>query len=156
MRKLRALTGLPVVCRGRRIGRLAQAELSPDLRRMDGVWIGGGFGGMRFIPSESLEMLGAVSVIADSTGNRRRRRAQSLFRRAVSTDGERLGAITDAEIDEMSFAVTSLELSAGLWDDLRRGRRRVIRYTADPATGDVIVDPADDETEARTDEDRRD
>ena len=56
----------------------------------------------------------------------------------------------------MSFAVTSLELSAGLWDDLRRGRRRVIRYTADPATGDVIVDPADDETEARTDEDRRD
>ena len=47
---LRALQGLPVVCAGKRVGRVAQAALSDDLRRMDGLWVDAGLGGARFVP----------------------------------------------------------------------------------------------------------
>lgn len=148
MRKVRALTGMPVVCKQKRVGRLIQAELSDDLRRLEGIWITGGVRGTRYIPAEALEMLGEAAVIADSAGRRKRLDAQPLFKRAVSTDGRRLGAITGASIDEVSLSVASLELSAGLWDDLLNGRQPVDRYTVNRETGDVIVDPAGDEREA--------
>ena len=55
---LRALQGLPVVCAGKRVGRVAQAALSDDLRRMDGHWVDAGLGGARFVPAEEIEVLG--------------------------------------------------------------------------------------------------
>lgn len=156
MKTVRAMIGMPVVCRRRRIGRLLQADLSADLRQLDGIWVSGGPGGTRYIPADALELLGEAAILSDSAGARRRPDARPLFRRAVSTDGRRLGAITDAAIDGVSFAVTSLELSAGLWDDLFRGRRQIDRFTVNRITGDVIVDPAGDEMEAQADEDRHD
>ena len=58
MRKLRALIGLPVVVNNHRIGRVVQAELSTDLTQLLGVWIDAGLLGTRFIPADSLGMLG--------------------------------------------------------------------------------------------------
>lgn len=148
LRKLRAMIGMPVICRNRGIGRVQRASLSWDLRQMDGIWVNGGAGGARFIPAESLELLGETAILCEDEGERRRMDAPPLFRRALSTDGQRIGAITGAQIDEVSFAVTSLELSGGVWDDLLRGRRQIDRYTVNRETGDVIVDPAGDEMEA--------
>ena len=148
MRKLRTLTGMPVVCGKRRLGRLVQVSVAEDLRQLEGIWVSAGLRGVRFIPSEQLELMGRVAVVADGEGRRARLRSTPLFRRAVSSDGRRLGAITGAEIDELTFAVTSLELSAGLWDDLLRGRRSVSRYTVNRETGEVVIDPADIEREA--------
>ena len=140
MRKLRALIGMPVVCRNRRIGRLLNAELDDALTRLTGIWVGAGIRGTRFISAESLEILGRVAILADDAGARRRMTAVPIFHRAISTDGQRLGAITGAEIDELSFNVTSLELSMGLWDDLLLKRQRVERYSVNPASGEVIID----------------
>lgn len=138
---------MPVVCGKRRLGRLLRAELTEDLRRLEGVWISAGLRGTRFIPSEELGLLGEVAVVAEGVGARRRMRSKPLFMRALSTDGRRLGAVTGAEVDEVSFAVTALELSAGVWDDLARPRRRVTRYTVDRERGEVIIDPADADEE---------
>lgn len=143
MRKLRSLTGMSVVCGSHRIGRLLQAELTADLRQLSGIWVGAGLIGTRFIPVENLEMLGQVAVMTDDSGRRRPIRSKPLLKRAVSTDGRRLGAITGAEIDELSFAVIALELSAGLWDDLAHHRQRVTRFTVNPDNGEVIVEPAE-------------
>ena len=143
MRKLRSLTGMSVICGSRKIGRLLHAELTDDLRQLSGIWIGAGLWGTRFIPAERLEMLGQVAVIADDRGRRRPMRSRPLLKRAVSTDGRRLGAITGAEIDELSFSVCALELSAGLWDDLAHRRRRVTRYTVNPDNGEVVVEAAE-------------
>ena len=148
MRRVRGMIGQPVVCGGRRIGRLLQAELSEDLTRLRGIWVDAGLRGMRFIPSERLEMLGQNAVITEDAGQRGRMRARSLFRRAVSTDGERLGAVTGAEIDELTFAVTALELCEGVWDDPIGARRRILRFTVNPA-GEVIVDDLAQETVER-------
>ena len=154
MRTVRGLIGMPVVIGSRRIGRVLQADISDDLRRLEGIWVGAGLRGTRYIPSDSLEVLGDAAIIADASGRRGRGRARPLFRRAVSTDGLRLGAITGAEIDGVSFLVTGLELSAGLWDDLFTRRQRVTRFTVNRETGDVIVDPAGQEREAEDDEGR--
>jgi len=156
MRKIRVLIGMPVVVKNRRIGRVVQAELSDDLTRLNGLWIDAGLHGTRFIPSESLGILGQVAVMADDSGKRGHCKAKPLFRRAVATDGRRLGAITGAEIDELSFCVAFLELSFSLWDDLLSGRRRVSRFTLNRENGDVIIDAAEYEKEGEHYEERYD
>jgi len=139
MRKLRNLIGMPVVVNGRRLGRLVHAQLTDDLRRLSGVWVDSGLLGTRHIPAENLEMIGCMAVMADDRGKRMRCRVGFGLHRAVATDGRRLGAITGAEIDELSFLVQALELSGGLWDDLYSGRRRILRYTVSPENGEVVV-----------------
>ena len=132
------------------------AALRRDLTRLRGIWVSAGFRGGRWIPAESLQMLGSVAVLSDSPGQRRRMRFSPLFRRATATDGTRLGAITGAEIDEISFAVTALELSRGFWDDLFTPRPRLTRYTADPNSNEVVIDPDPMEKEGLSDEGRHD
>ena len=139
MRKVRSLIGMPVLCQRQKLGRLMQVELSDDLIRMEGIWVDGGLKGTRYIPAEQLGMIGEVAVLADSRGARRRCTARPLLMRAVSTGGERVGAIVGAEVDELSFQVRALELTHGFWDDLSAGRTRVERYTAQPEQSIVVV-----------------
>jgi len=148
VRKSRALTGLPVVVNGRRIGRVVQTELSEDLSELAGIWIATGFLGTRFIPGDSVGLIGEVSIIADHSGIRRRCRPAAIFRRAVGSDGSRVGAIIGAEIDEISLRVEALELSCGLWDDLVFGRKCIRRFTLNQETGNVVVDISEIEKEA--------
>ena len=70
MRKIRSLVGMPVIVGNRKTGRVIQAELSDDLSQLVGIWIDAGIRGTRFIPIESLAMLGKVAVIADDSGKR--------------------------------------------------------------------------------------
>ena len=148
MRKLRNLIGMPVLCQRQKLGRLVQVALSDDLARLDGIWVDGGLRGTRYIPAEQLGMIGEVAVMADSRGARRKCTARPLLMRAVSTGGERIGAIVGAEVDELSFQVRALELTRGFWDDISAGRTRVERYTAQPERNIVVVlDSANDSQE---------
>lgn len=136
---LRSLSGLPVVCAGKRIGRVAQAALSDDLTRMDGLWVDAGLGGARFVPAEAIEVLGEVSVTVDMPGKRQKMQKTPLFRRAVGTDGTRLGAVVGANVDCVTFQVTSLTVSTGYWDDLLYGRLNIRRFAA-TGDGEVVAD----------------
>lgn len=140
MRKIRSLIGMPVICRRRRIGHLLQAELSDDMRRMEGVWVDAGLRGTRYIPAEQLCMIGEMAVMADHGGQRKKCSARPIVQRAVSTDGSRIGAIVGAEVDEISFLVQSLELSRGFWDDLLHGRIRIETFSVQD--GRIIVSEA--------------
>ena len=152
MRKLRALIGMPVVCHNRRIGRLIQPELDAELTRLKGIWVSAGLRGTRYIPAESLQLLGRVAVLTDDVGRRGHMRSAPLFQRATSTDGQRLGAITGAEIDELSLGIVSLELSQGFWDDMLTGRQRIERYTVSRETGEIIIEPNETTREGRINE----
>ena len=149
MRDIRALIGLPVIVKGKRVGRVVQTELSGDLKELTGLWTSSGFFGTRFISADCLSVLGRVSVIADHQGLRKRCRPLSVFRRAVGSDGSRLGAVTSAQVDELSFRIETLELSRGLWDDLTVGRRQIRRFSVNQETGNVIIDVSEMEKEAR-------
>ena len=137
MRKIRNLIGMPVICTRRKIGRLVQADLSADLRRLEGIWVDGGLKGSRYIPTEHLSMIGERAVISDVRGQRKKCTGRPLLYRAVSTDGSRIGAIVGAEVDEISFQVRALELTRGFWDDLYLGRSRVESFNTQE--GSVIV-----------------
>ena len=124
---LRSLNGLPVVCAGKRIGRVAQAALSDDLTRMDGLWVDAGLGGARFVPAEAIEVLGEVSVTVDMPGKRQKMQKT------------RLGAVVGANVDCVTFQVTSLTVSTGYWDDLLYGRLNIRRFAA-TGDGEVVAD----------------
>ncbi len=151
MRKIRNLIGMPVVCRRQKIGRLVQADLSPDLKRLEGVWVDSGLRGTRYLSADQVGMIGEVAVIADDRGRRRRCSTSPLLYRAVSTGGERIGAVVGAEIDEVSFLVRALEVTLGLWDDLYAGRLRVENYTVNSQNGEVIVVDSAQECEREDD-----
>lgn len=148
MRKIRSMIGMPVICDGKRIGRMIQADISEDLKRLSGIWMDAGLKGARYISSENLEILGDVSILTDSAGQRRHMNAPGIFHRAVSIDGQRLGAITGAEINDLSFSVESLELSGGFWDDFHHGRIFIRNFTVNRASGEVIIDLSRKEWEA--------
>lgn len=139
MRKISNLIGMPVVCHRKKIGRLVQADLSKDLTRLQGIWVDGGFRGTRYISAEHLGMIGDNAILADSPGKRKRCKAARTFLRAVTTDGRRLGAVTGAMIDEMSFLVESLEITRGTWDDLYSGRLQIRSFTVNDHRSEVIV-----------------
>lgn len=143
MRTIRALIGLPAIVGSRKVGKVIQAEMSDDLTYLTGLWIHAGFSGTRFIPAESISVIGRQVLLADEPGMRKRRRKSTLFRRAIGTDGARLGAVTGGMIDELSFRVEVLEISSGLWDDLLYGRSYTRCFKLNQATGDVIVDIAE-------------
>ena len=148
MLDIRTLIGLPVIVHDKRVGRVIQAEVSEDLKELAGLWTSVGFFSTRFIPVDCIGVLGCVSVIADDPGEKRRCRSKNLFRRAVGSDGSRLGAVTGAQIDDLSFRVEALELSRGLWDDLMTGRRYIRRFSLNQDTGNVIIDVSEIEKEA--------
>lgn len=139
MRKLRSMTGMPVLCRGRKLGRMIQAELSADLRRMEGIWVDCGLKGTRFITSDHLAMIGDMAVHSDHPGSRRRCGSRKLLLRAVGTDGARIGAAVGAEIDELSFLVMALEITHGFWDDLFNGRSRSEQFRLHEGKNEVMI-----------------
>ena len=139
MRKLRSMTGMPVLYGGRKLGRLIQAELSGDLRRMEGIWVDCGLKGTRFITADHLAMIGDMAVHSDDRGIRRRCSSEGLLIRAVGTDGARIGAVVGVEIDELSFLVTALEVTHGYWDDLYAGRSRCEHFSLREGRSEVII-----------------
>lgn len=132
MRGVKAFVGLPVILNGKRIGHVACLTLDEGLNRVTGLRIARGLRGNRFIPSEAISLLGDVAVLVTDEGGRPGGERGLNLRRALTTDGQILGAITGALIDERTGQVAALELSSGWWDDLARGRRYVRGWTACP------------------------
>ena len=137
----KSLMGMPVICSGKRLGRVSQISLADDLTKVKGLWIDCGLRGTRFIDGTQLDMLGEVAVLARESGKRSQCDERPMMRRALSTDGVRIGAITDAVIDEKTLEVKALELTQGYVDDLLSGRRRIWQFTV-VKDGDVIIDQA--------------
>lgn len=136
---LKNLRGLKVICDTKCIGRVLQGCVSDSFTALDGIWVDSAFRGVRFICAEHICVLGKDSVITDSKGERLRMKPRSILIRAVSTDGMRIGAVTDTAIDEHSFAVKKLALTKS-WLESLAGK---IIYTAsfkyDPASSRIIL-----------------
>jgi uncharacterized protein YrrD len=133
--------GMPVVAAGRKLGRVSQVSLADDLSKVKGLFIDCGLHGTRLIEDSHIDMLGEVAVLARDSGRRASCDVRPLMRRAITTDGARIGAITDASIDERTLKVLALEFSQGYLDDLTAGRRRIWQFSV-VRNGDVIIDQA--------------
>ncbi len=140
MKSMFSVIGLPVISNGKKLGRVAEAALSDDLTRLTGIYAECGFKGSRFIPSGQMRLIGDVAILCDGEGYRARVQRVPWPKRAVTTDGRRLGAITGVMLDESTFAVVALQLSLGLIDDLLSGRKWISSFSVSPASGDIVLD----------------
>lgn len=139
VKSVRSMIGLPVIRNGERTGRVSGIKFSPDLKCLQGVWTDTGLRGGRFISGEEIEVLGDVSILTAGGGKKEKCAEKLRLRRAVSPDGQRLGAITDLFVDTESRQVLAAELSGGFFDDLIRGRQRIPQFSVRP-DGDVVVE----------------
>ena len=130
MKGVKAFVGMPVILSGKRIGHVACLTLDEELKNVTGLRIARGLRGNRFIPSSAVSLLGDVAVLVSEEGSRPGGERGLNLRRATTTGGQILGAITGALIDERTLSVAALELSSGWWEDLARGRRYVYGWTA--------------------------
>lgn len=147
MQTVGALRGVRLIVDGQLLGRIVDISLSDDLKRLDGVWTDSGFGRLRFIDASRICVLGRRSVIADSKGVHLRIKPKTLFIRAVTVSGKRLGAVIDAEIDPSSLNVDRLLISKGLWDSITSGLISTADFRYDRRAGQLVI--PDDEIEWR-------
>ncbi len=143
MKGLKAFVGMPVIVGGKRIGHVAYLTLDERLTRVTGLRIARGLRGNRFVSASSVSLLGDVAVLVTNEGVRPSGERGLNLRRATTTDGQILGAITGAMIDERTLQVAALELTSGWWDDLARGRRYVYGWTA--SQGENVILESDGE-----------
>lgn len=139
MRALREMVGLPVLKDGVRIGHVLCGQTDPELKRLDGIWVSTGWMGARRIDRQQVRRIGDVAVLVNDRGKHGKTPAKPFFYRAVSTDGSRLGAIVDAEIDGVELTVRALWLTRGYPDDLLYGRQRITQYAVRSSDGTVLV-----------------
>lgn len=138
MKGLKAFVGMPVIAGERRIGHVAYLTLDESLTHVTGLRIARGLRGNRFVPASDVSLLGEVAVLVTSEGVRPGNERGLSLRRATTTDGQILGAITGAMIDERTLKVAALEMSCGWWDDLARGRRYVYSWTANQGENVIL------------------
>ncbi len=142
MRNTKSLLGMPVVRNGVRLGRVSFVLPDDELRSISGLYLHCGLTGSRFIDCTQIDLIGDVAVLSHDAGKRASLNERPLLRRAFSPDGQRIGAITDALIDEETLLIEALELSQGYLDDLIRGRRQIRQFSVQK-NGDVIVESSE-------------
>lgn len=133
---------MPVVWGNRTLGRVTYVLPDEQLKSIRGLYVSCGITGSRFIECAQLDMIGDVAVLTRSAGRRAQPDVRPLMRRALSSDGQRIGAITDALINERTLAIEALELCRGYLDDAARGRLHIRQFNVQK-NGDVIVESSE-------------
>ena len=137
--RLGSVLGLPVILRGRMIGRVERAVVTADGRALRGLTIRRGLGSARWISSAHIVVLGEVSVIVDSDPARLPQDADFDLGTVKDTGGLALGWVTDVFLNPATYRVTGLELTLGLIEELLGGRLIARSWTVVPGTGEVLV-----------------
>lgn len=143
IRNAKSLIGMPVIMDGRQIGRALDIGMDQTFKEVTGLYIDCGFRGSRFVPAKEIELIGDVVIFVRSLGKRSRVDGANQMRRALSSDGMRIGAICGALIGS-DMNIEALELSRGYIDDLIGGRQFVRQYTAGQNGREVVINEGND------------
>ncbi|MBQ8200236.1 MAG: hypothetical protein IJZ74_00560 [Clostridia bacterium] len=130
--RLGRVLGLPAILGERMVGHVERAVFAQDGRRLRGLIIRRGLGGAKWIGRDKISVLGDVSVILTERPARPPRDADFALRTVKDESGLTLGRVTDAWISTDTLAVTALEVTLGLLEDLRTGRRIVRQWAIRP------------------------
>lgn len=142
MRNAKSLIGIPVRSGGQTLGRVSYVLPDQRLRSVCGLYLSCGMTGSRFIECAQLDAIEDSAILTRSSGKRAQLNERPMLKRAFSTDGQLIGAITDAVIDEKTLSIEALELCRGYLDDLTGSRPRIRQFTVQK-NGDVIVESSE-------------
>lgn len=137
MKLINRLKGMSVIEEksGRTIGKVEQGWLHAGGQRLQGISIKAE--GLRakklYASMEDIRLIGDVSVIIDAARKQPPiKNGPAPGMRVWSAEGEKLGWLTNALIDETTGNVSALEVSVGYLDDLTQGRIWVNEFTVRP------------------------
>jgi uncharacterized protein YrrD len=137
--RLGRILGLPAVCAGRLVGHVERAV--PDARgqQVQGFVIRRGLGGAKWADRRTVSVLGEVSVILGEKPGRVPKGSDLAISAVKDEGGLTLGRVTDWWISRENLEITGLEITLGLLEDLRSGRRRVRQWAVQPGEEGVTV-----------------
>ena len=95
MVRLGSVTGLPVVCGGRMLGRVEQSILTPSGKSLRGMVIRKGMGGAKWLENDQILVIGGVSVLARGPAGKLPKDADFSLTSVKDASGLRLGRVTD-------------------------------------------------------------
>ena len=142
MIRLGSVTGLPVVCAGRMLGRVEQAILTQSGKKLRGMVIRKGMGGAKWLDNAQIIVIGGVSVLVQGKPGRLPRDTDFALGSVKDVSGLRLGRVTDVFLNPETRCVTALEISPGPLEELRGGRSLVREFVVRPTfqePGQVLV-----------------
>lgn len=130
--RLGRLLGLPAVCGERVVGHVERAIPDEEGRRLMGLVIRRGLGGAKWADRSAITVLGDVSVILGTRPGRIPKGNEAALGVVRDESGLNLGRVTDLWISPDTFDITALEITLGLMEDLRSGRKTIRQWTVQP------------------------
>ncbi len=130
--RLGRILGLPAVCGERVVGHVERAVPDEEGRRLQGLVIRRGLGGAKWADRSAITVLGDVSVILGARPGRVPRGSGGMLGAVRDESGLTLGRVTDLWISPDTFDITALEITLGLMEDLRSGRRTIRKWAVQP------------------------
>ena len=134
--RLGRLIGLPAVLGGRMLGHVERAVLTTDGRQLRGLVLRRGLGGAKWAGDGCIGVMGDVSVVLKQPPVRLPRGTDFALGVVQDESGLTLGRVTDVWISADRRDVTALEVTLGLYEELKSGRVTVRRFTVQPDDGD--------------------
>lgn len=155
------LIGLPVVDRstGAVVGTMRGVVFRTDRKRIDGIVMEerGWMRRCRFVPWQSVTVLGDRSIIVDRVGGAAPARPVNCpggQNKLYDAEGSYVGRISNYLIDEKNGAVLGMELSASVLEDLKFGRK-IIENRGNIIKGEDFLMLANDAEAGATEQSER-
>ena len=150
----RELIGMPIYSldRGEAIGKVENLVFDADQKRVTGFVLeeGGLFRSPQVIPFESAESIGPDAIVlkpgasleisSEQIDPKRLKESFNLSgRRVLSERGHEIGTVYDLDIDELTGAVTGIEVTRGLFQDTAEGKKHIDFEHIQKIGKDVII-----------------
>lgn len=118
------------------VGRMEQAVLSGDGKRLRGIVVRHGLGAAKWVDVAQIRLIGQVSVIIGAKPTRLPDGVDFALTTVKDTGGMNLGRVTDVYLDPETLETAAIELSLGLFESLTCGRMIVRSFAHCPVAGD--------------------
>ena len=142
MIRLSVLRNLPVICGHRQIGLLQNASLNEAQNQVLALIVSCGIRGKRIILPTSVEAVGQTFIIVRNMQRYKRMLETTPCHFIRDTSGLLCGRVTDYAIDEKTFAVQAVEMTAGYLGRERRRRLWVYSYQRSENHAEELIVPA--------------
>lgn len=137
--RLGRILGLPAICGARVVGHVERAVPDQEGHHLQGLVIRRGLGSARWAERSRIAVLGDVSVILREKPCRMPRCSSVTLGPVKDESGLALGRVTDLWIRPDTFDITALEITLGLIEDLRHGRRKIRQWTLQPGEEEAML-----------------
>ena len=110
---LNRIAGMPVVWQDRQIGCVERGIADASARRLRGLVIRKGIGAARWLPAESVRLVGRSCVLAGAKPEPLPDGLTDSMLQAYLTTGERAGQVSDALFSGLTLRLIALEVTPG-------------------------------------------